>query len=62
MPLDKYEWSENIGWVQDKFGISWQIFTGENAGYGTEIFTNAFIYKMSKKAEQKRVLILHFSI
>lgn len=25
MPLDKYEWGEKYGWVQDKFGISWQL-------------------------------------
>lgn len=25
MPLDKYDFSEYYGWVQDKFGVSWQI-------------------------------------
>lgn len=25
MPLDKYEWSEKYGWLQDRFGVSWQI-------------------------------------
>lgn len=25
MPLDKYPFSERYGWVQDKFGISWQL-------------------------------------
>jgi predicted 3-demethylubiquinone-9 3-methyltransferase (glyoxalase superfamily) len=28
MPLDKYDWSEKYGWVQDKFGVSWQITLG----------------------------------
>ncbi|MEK7615086.1 MAG: VOC family protein, partial [Patescibacteria group bacterium] len=28
MPLDKYPFSERYGWVQDKYGLSWQlIFT-----------------------------------
>lgn len=25
MPLDQYDWSTKYGWVQDQFGISWQL-------------------------------------
>jgi predicted 3-demethylubiquinone-9 3-methyltransferase (glyoxalase superfamily) len=25
MPIDKYPWSERYGWVQDKFGMTWQV-------------------------------------
>ena len=25
MPIGKYPWSERYGWVQDKFGLTWQI-------------------------------------
>ncbi|HEX3033356.1 MAG TPA: VOC family protein, partial [Bacillota bacterium] len=25
MPLDGYSFSKKFGWVQDKFGVSWQL-------------------------------------
>lgn len=25
MAIDKYPWSERYGWVQDKFGVTWQL-------------------------------------
>jgi predicted 3-demethylubiquinone-9 3-methyltransferase (glyoxalase superfamily) len=25
MPIDKYFWSERYGWVQDKYGMTWQV-------------------------------------
>lgn len=28
MPLDAYPWSPKYGWIQDKFGVSWQVYTG----------------------------------
>lgn len=29
MPLNKYEWSDYYGFLQDKYGFSWQIITGD---------------------------------
>ncbi|MEO8401426.1 MAG: VOC family protein [Gammaproteobacteria bacterium] len=26
MPIDKYPFSERYGWIQDKYGLSWQLF------------------------------------
>lgn len=28
MPVDKYPWSERYGWVQDRYGVSWQLALG----------------------------------
>lgn len=32
MPLGKYPWSEKYGWLQDKFGLTWQIAVVNNPG------------------------------
>ena len=43
MPLDKYEWSEKYGWVQDHYGISWQVTRGKLYDLGQKI-TPALMY------------------
>ncbi len=30
MELNKYDWSKKYGWVEDKFGLSWQLMLIEN--------------------------------
>ncbi len=32
MPLQKYDWSEHYGWVEDKFGYSWQLILTDPTG------------------------------
>lgn len=32
MPLDKYSFSERYGWVEDKYGISWQLILTDPQG------------------------------
>jgi len=32
MPLDKYPFSERYGWVQDRYGVSWQLILSNPAG------------------------------
>ncbi|HSI75283.1 MAG TPA: VOC family protein, partial [Lunatimonas sp.] len=34
MPWNSYPWSEKYGWINDKFGISWQIALGNLADVG----------------------------
>lgn len=43
MPLDAYEWSPRYGWVEDRYGISWQLTLGEPASFGQHI-TPAFMF------------------
>jgi len=32
MPLDKYPFSERFGWVQDQYGLSWQLILSDPEG------------------------------
>ena len=53
MPLDKYEWSEKYGWVQDKYGISWQLSYGKMSDVGQKFTpTLMFTEKVHGKAEE----------
>lgn len=53
MPMDKYGWSERYGWVEDKFGVSWQIYTGDgNASPQKIVPTLMFCQAQQGKAEQ----------
>jgi len=69
MPLDKYPFSKKFGWIQDKYGISWQLilnekpqsitpylmFIGKNVGKGEEAMNYyCSIFKNSKIVEVHR--------
>jgi predicted 3-demethylubiquinone-9 3-methyltransferase (glyoxalase superfamily) len=32
MPLDKYPFSERYGWIQDRYGLTWQLILSDPAG------------------------------
>ena len=34
MPLDKYDWSEKYGFIEDKFGVCWQLSLGKVSDVG----------------------------
>lgn len=31
MAINSYPWSSKYGWVEDKYGVSWQLYTGDKA-------------------------------
>jgi predicted 3-demethylubiquinone-9 3-methyltransferase (glyoxalase superfamily) len=54
MPLDKYPFSERYGWVQDKYGLTWQlIFTNLEGEERPPIIPSImFVGDMTGKAEE----------
>lgn len=37
MALNKYDWSEKYGWINDKYGVSWQFSLGKIEDVGQKI-------------------------
>ncbi|WP_312991808.1 VOC family protein [Chryseobacterium flavum] len=50
MELGSYSWSRKYGWVQDKFGVTWQLFLGEKRTEQKIIPTLMFIHGNNGKA------------
>jgi predicted 3-demethylubiquinone-9 3-methyltransferase (glyoxalase superfamily) len=54
MPLDKYPFSEHYGWVQDKYGLSWQLILSNPEGEERPFIVPFFMFvgDVCGKAEQ----------
>ena len=53
MDLGSYPWSERYGWLQDQYGLSWQIISVGNREIGQRIMPNfMFVGKVCGKAEE----------
>lgn len=53
MPLDSYQWSRKYGWLQDRFGLSWQVMLEEPSTTQHKIVPLLFFTgEMHGKAEE----------
>ncbi len=52
MPLDKYPFSETYGWIQDKYGVSWQLIQAAGDFKQIIIPSLLFVGKVCGKAEE----------
>ena len=52
-PLKKYDWSEKYGWLNDRYGVSWQISLGRIEDVGQKITPSLlFVNEMLGKGEE----------
>jgi len=56
MPLDKYPFSEMYGWIQDKYGLSWQLFFSESPVKQKIVPSLLFVRDVSGKAEEAIII------
>ena len=54
MPLDKYPFSERFGWVQDKYGLSWQLILSDPEGEERPVIVPSlmFVGEVAGRAEE----------
>ena len=54
MPLDKYPFSERYGWIQDKYGLTWQLLLSDPAGEPRPFIVPSLIFvgKNAGRAEE----------
>lgn len=61
MPLDKYDWSPKYGWVQDKFGATWQISLGPISDVGQK-FTPSLLFVGDNFGRAEEAVIYYTSV
>jgi len=52
MPLDKYPFSDKYGWIEDKFGVSWQLMLPMGKAPQKMMPCLMFVGKVAGKAEE----------
>jgi predicted 3-demethylubiquinone-9 3-methyltransferase (glyoxalase superfamily) len=61
MPLDKYDWSEKYGWVQDRFGVNWQLSLGKLEDVGQK-FTPSLMFTNTQTGNAEQAIQFYTSI
>lgn len=62
MALDKYDWSAKYGFLQDRFGVSWQLDLGKLEDVDYQKFTPSFIFANEKLGKAEAAIELYRSL
>lgn len=61
MEYQKYEWAEKYGWLQDKYGLSWQISLGKKSDVGQTI-TPSLLFAGNQFGRAEEAVNLYTSV
>jgi predicted 3-demethylubiquinone-9 3-methyltransferase (glyoxalase superfamily) len=61
MPLNTYPWSENYGWLNDTYGISWQLSLGKLSDRGQKI-TPLLMFAQEQAGNAERAIHFYTSV
>jgi predicted 3-demethylubiquinone-9 3-methyltransferase (glyoxalase superfamily) len=62
MPLDKYPFSERYGWVQDKYGLSWQLMLSDPAGERRPTIVPALLFTQNNAGRAEEAIDFYLSV
>lgn len=62
MPLDKYPFSERYGWVQDKFGTSWQLILNRPEGDARPKIVPSFLFVGDAYGKTEEAMNFYLSV
>ncbi len=61
MPLDSYPFSKKYGWARDKYGITWQLYTGEK-GDTDQYFTPTLMFVNKQNGRAKEAISFYTNL
>ncbi|MFO0781384.1 MAG: VOC family protein [Candidatus Saccharimonadales bacterium] len=62
MPLDKYPFSEYYGWVEDKFGVSWQLILSNPEGDARQSIVPSLLFSGDNTNRAEEALKYYVSV
>lgn len=62
MPIDKYPFSERYGWVQDKYGLSWQLILTNSKGEERPIIIPSLLFVKDSYGKAEDAMNFYLSV
>ncbi|NMD69308.1 VOC family protein [Bacillus sp. DNRA2] len=62
MPLDEYPFSKRYGWIQDKFGLSWQLILTNPEGEERPPIVTSFLFVGDKCGQAEEAINFYVSV
>ncbi|HEX6981690.1 MAG TPA: VOC family protein [Balneolaceae bacterium] len=62
MPLDKYDFSEKYGWIEDKYGVSWQVILSKSEGDWRPKIIPSLLFTGEKSGKTKEAIDFYTSV
>lgn len=62
MSIDKYPWSERYGWIQDKYGVSWQLMLTNPDGEERPAIVPTLLFVGDKYGKSEAAMDFYLSI